>query len=94
MAESIREYLSKLGKRGADATNSQLTPAERQKKARRAAEARWEEHRKALKKTTAQGDRTLARLEQAAERISEGSKALTKLNRTNTRRRKKATPRD
>jgi len=41
MAESIREYLSKLGKRGAETTNSQLTPAQRKRKAKKAAEARW-----------------------------------------------------
>jgi hypothetical protein len=37
--EAVREYLSKLGRRGADATNNQLTPAQRKRKAKKA--ARW-----------------------------------------------------
>jgi hypothetical protein len=39
--ESVREYLSRLGRRGADATNNQLTPAQRKRKAQKAAKARW-----------------------------------------------------
>lgn len=39
--DAVREYLSKLGKRGAEATNQKLTPAQRKKSARRAAQARW-----------------------------------------------------
>lgn len=38
---AISEYLSKLGRRGAATTNGSLTPAERKKKARKAAQARW-----------------------------------------------------
>jgi hypothetical protein len=47
--ESIREYLSKLGKRGADTTNNQLTAAQRKKKAEKAARARWGKRKKADK---------------------------------------------
>lgn len=39
--KAVREYLSKLGRRGAAATNSKLTKKERQESARRAAQARW-----------------------------------------------------
>lgn len=39
--DAVREYLSKLGKRGAAATNSKLTAAQRTKSAVRAARARW-----------------------------------------------------
>jgi hypothetical protein len=39
--DPVREYLSKLGKRGAKVTNSQLTVEERIESARRAAQARW-----------------------------------------------------
>jgi hypothetical protein len=46
MAEdAVREYLSKLGKRGAEATNSKLTPAQRKKAARKAAKARWSKNK-------------------------------------------------
>jgi protein-disulfide isomerase len=44
--EAVREYLSKLGRRGADATNNQLTPAQRKKKAKKAAQARWAKQKK------------------------------------------------
>jgi hypothetical protein len=39
--QSVREYLSRLGKKGAEAANSKRTAAERKKVARRAAKARW-----------------------------------------------------
>jgi hypothetical protein len=39
--QAIREYLSKLGKLGAEAANKKRTPAQRKKVARRAARARW-----------------------------------------------------
>jgi len=41
MAESVREYLSRIGKKGAATTVGQLTPAQRKAKARKAANARW-----------------------------------------------------
>lgn len=37
----ISEYLSKLGKRGAAKTNSQLTAKQRRESAQKAARARW-----------------------------------------------------
>ena len=39
--DPIRDYLSKLGKLGAKATNSKLTKKQRQKPAQKAAKARW-----------------------------------------------------
>jgi hypothetical protein len=45
--DAVREYLSKLGKRGAAATNSKLTAAQRKKAARKAANARWSKKKKA-----------------------------------------------
>jgi len=44
--QSVREYLSKLGRRGAEAANSKRTAAERKKVARRAAQARWAKAKK------------------------------------------------
>jgi len=44
--ESIREYLSKLGRRGAEAANKKRTAAERKKVAKRAAQARWAKQKK------------------------------------------------
>jgi len=44
--DPVREYLSKLGKLGAKATNSQLTKKERSESARRAAKARWSKSKK------------------------------------------------
>ena len=38
---AISEYLSKLGKRGAAKTNSQLTAKQRKESAQKAARARW-----------------------------------------------------
>ncbi len=45
----VSEYLSKLGKRGAAATNAKLTPAQRKKNARKAIAARWAKTKKAEK---------------------------------------------
>jgi hypothetical protein len=45
--DAVREYLSKLGKRGAASLNSKLTPAQRKKSARKAAQARWAKKEKA-----------------------------------------------
>jgi hypothetical protein len=39
--DAVREYLSKLGRKGAKATNAKLTAEERTKAARKAAQARW-----------------------------------------------------
>jgi hypothetical protein len=44
--KELREYLRKLGKRGAAATNSKLTAQERKESARRAAQARWAKAKK------------------------------------------------
>lgn len=38
---SVSAYLSKIGRRGADKTNNQLTPEQRKRKAKKAALARW-----------------------------------------------------
>jgi hypothetical protein len=39
--QAIRDYLSQLGKKGAEAANKNMTAAQRKKRARRAAQARW-----------------------------------------------------
>ena len=39
--QAVRDYLSKLGKKGAASLNSSLTPAQRKRSAKKAAEARW-----------------------------------------------------
>jgi hypothetical protein len=39
--EAVREYLSKLGKKGAASLNSKLTPKQRTRSAQKAAKARW-----------------------------------------------------
>jgi len=44
--QAVRDYLSRLGKRGAEATNKRLTAAQRKKAARRAARARWAKKKK------------------------------------------------
>ena len=42
MAEdAVKDYLAKLGRKGAKATNSKLTKEQRQDSARKAAKARW-----------------------------------------------------
>jgi hypothetical protein len=45
-SDPVREYLSKLGKRGAEAANEKRTPAQRKKVARNAAKARWSKKKK------------------------------------------------
>ncbi len=47
--KSIREYLSKLGKKGAEAANGQRSPEKRSKLARKAANARWKKKLKSPK---------------------------------------------
>lgn len=44
--DPIRDYLSQLGRKGAQATNAKLTPAQRKKSAKRAAAARWAKQKK------------------------------------------------
>ena len=51
--QAISDYLSRLGRRGAQVRNAQLTAAERKKAARKAARARWKKARKP-KKTQAE----------------------------------------
>jgi len=46
--KEIRDYLRKIGRKGAQVTNRKLTPQQRTESARRAAQARWA---KAKKKT-------------------------------------------
>lgn len=72
----IRKYLSEIGKKGAAATNSKLTAAQRKDSARKAAEARWAKLDK--------------QHEETAKVIAEGTKKLKKLT-TKIERRKLAT---
>jgi hypothetical protein len=41
MNKEVKKYLAKLGRKGAKATNSKLSPKQRSESARRAALARW-----------------------------------------------------
>jgi hypothetical protein len=50
--DPIREYLSKLGKLGAEAANKNRTPAERKKIARAGAKARWAKKKGPARKST------------------------------------------
>ena len=43
---TLRQHLSKLGKKGAAATNKKLTAEERKEAARKAAKARWAKTKK------------------------------------------------
>jgi hypothetical protein len=44
--DAVREYLSKLGKKGGTARAKNLTTKQRQESARRAAQARWAKQKK------------------------------------------------
>lgn len=44
--DAVRAYLSKLGKKGAASLNSKLTPAQRKRSAKKAAQARWSKVKK------------------------------------------------
>jgi hypothetical protein len=46
MTETISQYLSRIGTRGAAATNGSLSPEDRQKNARKAARVRWKKSKK------------------------------------------------
>ena len=46
MADAVSEYLSKLGRKGAEVTNRKLSPAQRKKNARKAITARWAKRKK------------------------------------------------
>jgi len=39
--QAVRNYLSQIGRRGAEASNSNRTPAQRKAQAKKAAQARW-----------------------------------------------------
>lgn len=54
MAESVREYLARIGKKGGDASTKRLNPAQLKLRARKAANARWAKHEKKLEKVVAQ----------------------------------------
>jgi hypothetical protein len=41
MNTDVRKYLSRLGRKGAKATNAKLSPEQRSANARQAASARW-----------------------------------------------------
>jgi hypothetical protein len=75
-----------LGRRGGKARVASQTPEQRKASARLAAQARWAEHKRLTKKI----DKGLDRLERNTTRMEGKMEDLTKLNRTNTRKRKKA----
>jgi hypothetical protein len=45
-AKDVREYLRKIGRRGAEVTNQKLTKEQRSESARRASQARWAKSKK------------------------------------------------
>jgi len=46
MPETLKEYFSRMGRKGGKASRRRLTPAERKESARRAALARWAREKK------------------------------------------------
>jgi hypothetical protein len=62
MAETPREYLARIGRKGGKNRTRNQSPEERTQLARRAAEARWKKN--------------MARIDQAVDEITTGTKAL------------------
>ena len=73
-----------LGRRGGKARVANQTPEQRAESARRAAAARWAEHKKLMQET----GENLQQLQHTNARIKEGVSDLKKLNQAN--RKKKA----
>jgi hypothetical protein len=48
--KEVRDYLRKIGRKGAEATNQKLTQEQRSESARRAAQARWAQAKEKEKK--------------------------------------------
>jgi len=77
--EEIREYLRELGRRGAKATNSKLTPQQRKESARKAAETRWDKQRQ-------QVEDSLVKLKRIGSDLREERKELRKMRKAGERR--------
>ena len=67
MAESVKQYLARIGRKGGKASRRRLTAEERVEAARKAAEARWAKQRKLVDEITA-GTKELLRIAKKRER--------------------------
>ena len=67
MAESVKQYLARIGRKGGKASRRRLTAEQRVEAARKAAEARWAKQRKLVDEIT-KGTKELLRVAQKRER--------------------------
>ena len=67
MAESVKQYLARIGRKGGKASRRRLTAEERVEAARKAAEARWAKQRKLVDEIT-KGTKELLRVAKKRER--------------------------
>jgi hypothetical protein len=66
--KELRQYLRKIGRRGAKATNGKLTAEQRTESARRAARARWARKKDALVAEITLGTKDLLKTSRANAR--------------------------
>jgi hypothetical protein len=67
VAESVKQYLARIGRKGGKASRRRLTAEQRVEAARKAAEARWAKQRKLVDEIT-KGTKELLRVAQKRER--------------------------
>jgi hypothetical protein len=67
VAESVKQYLARIGRKGGKASRRRLTAEERVEAARKAAEARWAKQRKLVDEIT-EGTKELLRVTKKRER--------------------------
>ena len=67
MAESVKQYLARIGRKGGKASRRRLTAEQRVEAARKAAKARWAKQRKLVDEIT-KGTKELLRVAQKRER--------------------------
>ena len=67
MAESVKQYLARIGRKGGKASRRRLTAEQRVEAARKAAKARWAKQRKLVDEIT-KGTKELLRVVQKRER--------------------------
>jgi len=85
-SETLEEYKARVARSGGHARAKKLTREERAESARVAAQARWKEHKKTMKKMAAQSDRNLAKLEKISTKVESESAALLKSVRARKRK--------
>jgi hypothetical protein len=66
VAESVKEYLARIGRKGGRASRRRLTVEQRSEAARKAAEARWAKQRKLVDEIT-KGTKQLLKASRAAD---------------------------